>query len=262
MPERTDGHRRALVSVKVAGSPLSDATLRALTEVRVEQSLHVPDSFTLRFNDHDLSLLGGTKFDLGVEVEVGIDVTGVVTRLMTGEVTALCAELEGLHQQQFVVTGLDRRHRLARGVKVRTFVNQTDGAAIGTIAREHGLRVSSDSTPGVHEYLLQCGTDYEFVAERARMCGFDWWVQEQTLYFKRPTAGGAAPQVTWGSGLRRFKLRLSSAESAFQGVVPGWDPATQEALVGTAALSRTSRPGIDLATDAALVKSRVGKGPK
>ena len=262
MPEKADGHRRALVSVKVAGGPLSEATLRALTEVRVEQSLHVPDAFTLRFNDHDLSLLGGTKFDLGTQVEIGIDVKGVVTRLMIGEVTALCAELDGLHQQQFVVTGLDRRHRLARGVKVRTFVNQTDGAAITTIAREHGLRVSSDSTPGVHEYLLQCGTDYEFVAERARMCGFDWWVQEQTLYFKRPAGAGSPPQVTWGSGLRRFKLRLSSAESASEAVVRGWNPATQEALVGTAAMSGTSGPGVDLATDAALVKNRVGKGPK
>ena len=262
MAEPADGHRRALVSVKVAGNPLAEATLRALAEVRVEQSLHVPDAFTLRFNDHDLSLLGGTKFDLGVEVEVGIDVKGVVTRLMTGEVTALCAELDGLHQQQFVVTGLDRRHRLARGVKVRTFVNQTDGAAISTIAKEHGLRVSSDPTSGVHEYLLQCGTDYEFVAERARVCGFDWWVQEQTLYFKRPVARGSPPQVTWGSGLRRFKLRLSSAESASEAVVHGWNPATQQALVGTAAMSGASGAGVDLATDAALVKDRVGKGPQ
>ena len=262
MAERTDGHRRALVNVKVAGSPLSEATLRALAEVRVEQSLHVPDAFTLRFNDHDLSLLGGTKFELGTEVEVGIDVAGVVTRLMTGEVTAICAELDGLHQQQFVVTGLDRRHRLARGVKVRTFVNQTDAAAIGTIAREHGLRVSSDSTPGVHEYLLQCGTDYEFVSERARMCGFDWWVTEQTLYFKRPAASGPAPEVTWGSGLRRFKLRLSSAESASEAIVHGWNPATQEAVVGTAAMAGASGAGVDLATDATLVKSRVGKGPQ
>src|SRR5438067_10830147 len=262
MPERADGHRRALVSVKVAGSLLSDATLRALTEVRVEQSLHVPDSFTLRFNDHDLSLLGGTKFDLGTEVEVGIDVKGVVTRLMTGEVTALCAELDGLHQQQFVVTGLDRRHRLARGVKVRTFVNQTDGAAIRTIATEHGLRVSGDATPGVHEYLLQCGTDYEFVAERARVGGCDWWVQEPTLYFKRPVGAGSPPEVTWGSGLGRFKLRLSSAESASEAVVHGWNPATQEALVGTAAMSGAGGAGVDLATDAALVKNRVGKGPQ
>src|SRR5437763_8650219 len=262
MPERADGHRRALVSVKVAGSLLSDATLRALTEVRVEQSLHVPDAFTLRFNDHDLSLLAGTKFVLGVEVEVGIDVKGVVTRLMTGEVTAVGAELDGLHQQQFIVTGLDRRHRLARGVKVRTFVKQNDGTAIKTIARDHGLQVSADPTSDVHEYLLQAGTDYEFISERALACGFDWWVQDRTLYFTRPAAGGSLPQVTWGSGLRRFKLRLSSAESASEAVVRGWDPAAQQALVGTAAMSGDTGAGVRLATDAALVGGRVGKGPQ
>ncbi|MGH8974434.1 MAG: VgrG-related protein [Acidimicrobiia bacterium] len=262
MPERPDEHRRALVSIKVAGSPLSDAGLRALAEVRVEQSLHVADAFTLRFNDHDLALIGGKTFDLGMEVEVGVDVNGVVTRLMTGEVTALSAELDGLHQQQFVVAGLDRRHRLARGVKVRTFVNQTDGAAITTIARDYGLRVSADSTPGVHDYLLQCGTDYEFVGERARVCGFDWWVQDQTLHFKRPVASGPAPEVTWGSGLRRFKLRLSSAESASEAIVRGWNPVTQEALVGTAPMAGARGAGVELATDASLVKDRVGKGPQ
>jgi len=82
--EPADGHRRALVSVKVAGTPLAEASLRALAEVRVEQSLHVPDAFTLRFNDHDLSLLGGSKFDLGVEVgddgRIGLDRGGPSTR--------------------------------------------------------------------------------------------------------------------------------------------------------------------------------------
>jgi phage protein D/phage baseplate assembly protein gpV len=189
-------------------------------------------------------------------------VKGVVTRLMTGEITALGAELDGLHQQQFVVTGLDRRHRLARGVKVRTFVKQSDSAAVKTIAGDYGLSVKSDPTSAVHEYLLQSGTDYEFISERALACGFDWWVQDHTLYFKRPVAGGSLPQVTWGSGLRRFKLRLSSAESASEAIVRGWDPASQQALVGTAAMSGSSGAGVDLATDAALVADRVGKGPR
>ncbi|HEY3240421.1 MAG TPA: phage baseplate assembly protein V, partial [Acidimicrobiia bacterium] len=262
MPERPDEHRRALVSIKVNGSALKDATLAALTEVRVEQSLHVPDAFTLRFNDHDLELVGATTFDLGAEIEVAVDTRGAVTRLVTGEVTGLCAELDGLDQQQFVVTGLDRRHRLARGVKVRTFVNQTDGNAVTKVAQQHGLRVSADPTPGLHEYLLQCGSDYEFVSERARACGFDWWVQDRTLYFKRPNPSGTPPTVAWGSGLRRFRLRVSSAESATEAVVRGWNPVSQQALVASTPMGGAGGAGVDLATDAPLVTGRIGKGPK
>ncbi|HEY4410960.1 MAG TPA: VgrG-related protein, partial [Acidimicrobiia bacterium] len=260
MPERPDQHRRALVSIKVEGKPLSDAVLLALTEVRVDQSLHVPDTFTLRFNDHDLTILGGATFDLGAEVDIGIDSHGVVTSLMSGEVTSLSAELDGMHQQQFVVTGLDRRHRLSRGVKVRTFTKSKDNDVVSKIAQEYGLRVDADATSGQHEYLLQCGTDYEFIAERARYCGFHWWVSDRTLYFKKPEAKRATRTVTWGSGLRRFRLRLSSTESAKTATVRGWDPVSQQALVGTSAMAGASGGGVELATDAPLITKKVGKG--
>jgi len=257
MPERPDQHRRAFVSITVGGRPLSDAVLLALSEVRVDQSLHVADAFTLRFNDHDLAILAGKSFDLGAEVDIGIDSQGVVTSLMTGEVTSLSAELDGLHQQQFVVTGLDRRHRLSRGVKVRTFTKSTDSDVVRKIAGEYGLGVSIDATSGRHEYLMQCGTDYEFIAERARNCGYRWWVAGRTLYFKKRESKHAARTVTWGSGLRRFRLRLSSTESAQQAVVRGWDPVSQKAVVGTSSMGGAQGAGVELATDAPLVTARV-----
>lgn len=261
MPEHPDECRRALVSLKARGTAVSQPVLDALTEARVEQSLHVPDAFTLRFNDHDLSLVAGPAFSLGDEVEVGVDSGGILTQLMVGEVTSLCAEIDGLSPQQFVVTGLDRRHRLARGVKVRTFVNQTDADAVRAIAGEHGLVLQADPTPTVHEYLLQCGTDYEFVSDRARRCGFDWWVAGRTLHFRRAAGPGARPKVRWGSSLRRFRLRLSSAESASEAEVRGWNPAAQQALVGTVAMKGPDGAGVGLATNAALVRQQVGKGP-
>ena len=64
----TDGYRRGLVSVKLNGAPLKAAALRSLSEVRVEQSLNVPDAFTLRFNDHEGALLSGQEsFKLAFE---------------------------------------------------------------------------------------------------------------------------------------------------------------------------------------------------
>jgi phage protein D/phage baseplate assembly protein gpV len=260
MVEPVNGHRRDLVRIQVAGTPLAEADHQALSELRVEQSLHAADAFSLRFNDHDLELVGDARFGLGAVVEISINTEGVFTPVIVGEVTSLTADLDALDQQQFVVAGLDRRHRLARGVKIRTFVNVTDSDVVRKIAGEHGLSIKSGATTTTYDYLLQCGTDYDFIGERARLCGFDWWVDDRTLHFQKPTGQKPVQKVTWGATLRRFRLRLSAAESAGEAVVRGWDPANQQALVGTAPMSAGRGGG--LATDAPLVSQRVPNGAR
>jgi phage protein D len=162
--------------------------------------------------------------------------------------------MDCLAQQQFVVTGLDLRHRLTRGVKVRTFLSMTDGAVVTKIARENGLRVDVDRDykPTINEYLLQCCSDFEFIEERARAIGFDWWVQNDVLSFKKPVRQGTTVKVIWGRTLRRFRLRLSSAETGSVAEVRGWDPVQQQAIVGTAPIGTGG-----LATDAPLAETSV-----
>ncbi|HYH51108.1 MAG TPA: VgrG-related protein, partial [Acidimicrobiia bacterium] len=249
-----DKHRRGLVSIKVKGRPLPAAVLRALSEVRVEQSRNVPDAFTLRFNDHEGDRMADPSFDLGAELEIGVDVGGVVKPIMTGQVTGVAAELDGLNQQQFIVTGLDGRHRLTRGVKVRTFLNSTDADVVRKIASENGLTARVDASSTTYEYLLQSSSDYDFVAERARASGYQWWVEGKVLHFKRPGAAGASVTVKWGETLRRFRLRLSSAESAGDAEVRGWDPLQQRAVQVKAPMN-----GEALHTDAPLAAKRMGK---
>ncbi|HVW32613.1 MAG TPA: hypothetical protein VHL53_08750, partial [Acidimicrobiia bacterium] len=172
-----DTFRRSFPVVTMGGAPLPWKAEQALSEVRVEQSLNVPAAFTLRFNDVDGALLSADQFALGNKVEIGVDIANVVTSLMKGEITGLSAEMDGMTgQEQLVVTGLDGRLRLTRGVKVRDFLNVSDSDVVRKIAGENKLKPEVDTSSRVHDYLLQSVSDFEFIDQRAQACGFEWWV--------------------------------------------------------------------------------------
>ncbi len=138
----------------------------------------------------------------------------------------------------------------------RTFLTMTDSDVASQIARERGLNTDVDYSGLSHEYLLQRGTDYAFLTERARAIGFDWWVSGNTLYFKRDAKLGSGPSLAYGQDLLRFKVRASCAEAAGEVVVRGWNPDTQEAIVGTSDMGEGGN-GVSLGTSAPVGQEAV-----
>ncbi len=220
--------------VKVAGSEIGAELAEALRELRVEQALNVPDTFTLRFEDADFDLFGAGTFDIGKAITISFRDEDTNQVVIAGEITAIGVEQGPTGRHELVVSGYDKAHRLARGTVVRTFLNQKDSDIVGAIARERGLSAATDTSPTVHPYVLQEIDDYAFISARARAVGFDWWVSNGTLNFKKRKAAGSKPTVTWGEDLRSFKVRISAAGATKKTTVRGWDPATQKAIVGTA----------------------------
>ncbi|PKN80640.1 MAG: rhs element Vgr protein [Chloroflexi bacterium HGW-Chloroflexi-9] len=222
----------AAYQVKAGGSAISEAVEGKLAFIRVEESLSLPSSFTLRFTDPDFSLLDATTFDVGTEVEISFGWGTSLTTVMRGEVTGLSVEASEFAGYQLEVFGLDKMHRTMRGTKSRTFQNQSDSDVATKIAQEAGLTADVESTGGPHPFLFQVNeTDHQFLRKRARRIGFDFWVSDGKLHFKR--AAKAAPTtVTWGQDLYRFKARMSAAGHAGTVNVRGWDDATQQAVVG------------------------------
>ena len=239
------------VEVTVNGAPLSESNYDALIDVRVEQSVHVPDRFALRFRDPTFALLDGDTFAIGRPVDISFSNGTDEAVVMRGEVTVLVAEQSPTGRHELVVSGLDRGHRLARGSMWRTFVMMTDSNVASQIAGERGFTPDVDSSTVTHDYLMQRGTDYAFLNERARAIGFDWWVDDKKLHFKRDANGGKGPTLTYGDDLLRFKVRASCAEAADEVVVRGWNPDTQEAIVGSAKMSQGAA-GVTLGTTAPL----------
>ena len=231
-----DAQQSEQAFVKVAGRDLEDAYTTALTSARVEQSVHLPDAFTLRFDDPDFLLLDEMKFKPGTKVDVGFVTPDGPVTLTRGEVTALSVEQGTTGRHEMVVSGMDATHRLARQPKTRSYQQMTDADIVDQIARDYGLSTEVDPTRQVHEYVLQSSqSDLAFLRERAALLGFDLWIADEKLYFKQaPSSETPPPVLTWRRNLSKFKVRFSSTERCDEVTVRAWDPVAKRAIIGSA----------------------------
>ncbi|MFN2608121.1 MAG: VgrG-related protein [Acidimicrobiales bacterium] len=257
-----DSRRVGVVVVTLNGGRLPVALYDDLIDVRVEQSVQLPDRFSLRFRDPDFDMLDAGTFSIGDSVDLAVDDGSAEVVVTHGEITSLAVDQGEGGRHELIVAGLDRAHRLARGPRVRTFLQATDAEVVRTIASDHGLRADTDATPVVHPYLLQAQTDFAFLTERAMAAGFNWWVDDTTLYFKSRQSAGTGPKLVFGGNLLRFRLRCSAAESASSVEVRAWDPERLQAIVGTASTTSPGGPGVALASDAPIATRQLQAASK
>jgi phage protein D len=175
-------------------------------------------------------------FAIGNAVEISLGRAGAMTRIMSGEITALEPDFAADGLPALTVRGYDRRHRLQRGRKTRTFVQQKDSDIATQIAGEARLRAESENTGMVLYYVLQNNcTDFELLQERAAQIAYEVVVEDNTLFF-RPAgnAGGDVLQLTLGDDLSEFSPRLSTVGQVGAVTVRGWDPRNKQLIKTTA----------------------------
>jgi len=221
-------------AVTVDGQNMPEALYDVLALVKVEESVQLPDAFTLRFDDPHFDLFDAGTFSLGTKVDLAFASESELVTVTRGEVTALTVEPGPGGRHQLVVAGLDATHRLARGPKTRSFQNMTDADIVSKIAQEYDLDTDIDATPEVYEYVLQSSqTDYAFLHARGERIGFDLYVADGTLFFKRqPESRESPPALKWGDNLHGFRVRFSAAERCDEVTVRGWDPVNKASIVG------------------------------
>ncbi|GAA1039982.1 VgrG-related protein [Virgisporangium ochraceum] len=229
--KRLDG-----VVITADGRPLPADLYGNLQLVRVEESVQLPDYFSIHFDDPHFELFDKDQFTLGTRVEIAFRAEGDPVVVTSGEITAVSMEPGRGGRHELVLTGLDLTHRMARAPKSRSFQSVTDGDVASRIAGEYGLEPDVDGTGEVHEYLLQVAeTDYAFLRRRAARIGFDFWIAEKTFHFKKgPRAAGSPPPLRWGANLKGFSVRFASGERCDEVQVRGWDPLAKRAIVGRA----------------------------
>src|SRR5688500_12993766 len=112
--------------IEVAGAQLPDDVAAHLVSATVEDNLHLPDMFVLRFRDADRAVRDRGKMQVGAEVTISVvsDAAPGPQKLMVGEVTALEAQF-GTGGSFKVVRGFDHSHRLFRGCASETYRNVT-----------------------------------------------------------------------------------------------------------------------------------------
>lgn len=223
--------------IKVDGSDISTELMDDLIQVTVETSLHLPDALTIHLHDERLKWIDEGPLALGKEVEVSAKPAdgGQGRAIFRGEITALEPDFgEGTHAT-LMVHAYDRSHRLHRGTHSRAYLQVTDSDLANRIVRDAGLRAQVEATSEVHQHVVQRNQTYmEFLGERARRIGYEFYVEDKTLHFHKPAQGSAALQLEWGRELRWFRPRLSLVEQVDEVFVKGWDVKARQAITGHA----------------------------
>lgn len=233
MPE---DERFANVRLRHDGSDLSAELHQQLVEVRVEESVQLPDAFTLRFDDPHFEIFDEGTFAMGDQVEIAFRAEAETVVVTVGEITTIAVEPGPSGRHVLALNGLDTTHRLHRQPHSQTYVQMTDADIAAQVAERHGLDTDVEATSEVHPYAIQNSqTDYAFLRQRGARIGYDLWITEETLHFReRPSARMTPPELVWGSNLHRFKVRFSSAERADSVTVRAFDPAGKREVVGRA----------------------------
>jgi uncharacterized protein involved in type VI secretion and phage assembly len=220
-----------------------------ILQLSVEESLHVPGMFTLVIkNDYfpgkpeqeqvwryrDLLAIGkpvkiGFQSSTTAAAEFSEEQEGYVLK---GEITAIETHFTGESQAPVIVRGYDVSHRLHRGRYNRSFQNMTDSDIVKKITEEIGIEAGTvDASGSPHDYVFQENqTNMQFLRERAARIGFELFIQDGKIYFRKPKSN-AKLQLKWLTDLHSFRVRVTSAEQVDSVEVRGWDYKEKKAIV-------------------------------
>ncbi|HEY9850967.1 MAG TPA: VgrG-related protein [Leptolyngbyaceae cyanobacterium] len=243
-------HYRALPLLEIDGQPAPSNLMEDIIQIFVEESLHLPAMFTLVIqNDYFPGRAEDKKWryqdllQIGKPVKIGF--SGSTTesqdygqknenQIIEAEITAIETFFSEKSQAPVIVRGYDVGHRLHRGRYNRSFQNMTDSDIIKKIANEVGIKLGTIDASGVaHDYVFQENqTNMEFFRQRAARIGFELFIQDGKLNFRKPKADQDLT-LKWLKDLHSFRVRVSSAEQVKEVEVRGWDYTEKRPILST-----------------------------
>lgn len=227
--------------IKVNGAELAAAWLDRLTGMRVDLQLGLVGRATLRFRDFGAALAEASLLTLDAAITIG-QLDGA--QFFSGTVVGVSLDQGESRQPELVVTADDAGHKLALGTTTKTYLNSSYSTIVSEIATNYGLSATSaESESAVQPYVLQSGTDLDFLNEICARAGRVWWMEQgKTLRFEKAGTSDSTVRLTFGEDLDSFSVRASSLRPDKVQVV-GWDPAQQKAIVGDSTPPSTKPQG-------------------
>ncbi|MQA15096.1 MAG: VgrG-related protein [Pseudonocardiaceae bacterium] len=240
--------------ITVQGSPLPDDVVMLLNTAWVDDNLHLPDLFVLRFRDPDRVVLTKAGITIGATVTVSVDTadTAPPQTLIEGEVTGLEVELDA--EGTFtVVRGYDQSHRLRQGSRVAGYPNTSYDAIVRKVAQRAGLQPGQITPTKTTHPLVQQGNldDWTFLHRLAAEVGYRITVEAGKLSFGPPPTSASAPAAKGGPGAGPFVLEpgtdllalravVSAAEQVDKVEVRSWNEHDKKPVSGAAPAATTS----------------------
>jgi phage protein D/phage baseplate assembly protein gpV len=253
-------HYVAQPKLEIEGTPASQELMDDILQISVEESLHLPGMFTLVIQN---AYYPGSKqekpwkyknlFAIGKSIRIGFTSSTMKSHefdqekegyVIQGEITAMESHFTEGSQAPIIIRGYDVSHRLHRGRYNRSFQNMKDSDIVKKIAGEVGIpigTVENTSGPhgygdinGAHGYVFQKNqTNMEFFRVLAARNGFELFVRDGNLYFRKPKVDESLP-LQWLKELKAFRVRVTSAEQVSEVEVRGWDYSQKREIAETA----------------------------
>lgn len=236
--------------IKINQANLDDQVRPYITSIVVDDSLAWPSMFAVEFvSSFDLDdvhqWIDDSALAVGNVAEFKLGYGNDLESLIIGEITGLEPEFVVDRLPSVIARGYDRRHRLQRGRKTRTFVTQKDSDIASAVASEAKLSVEAVDSTVIHDYVIQANqTDLEFLQERARRIQYEVFVTDKTLHF-RPVQNDKSEVMTLtiGEHLLEFYPRLSMVRQIGDVSVRGWNPHEKKKILSTAEVGSAKMGG-------------------
>jgi len=248
------------LAIKINGQQLPPPFMNALLESTVEQHVHLPAMFTLRFYDRTLELLDHELFSLSNEIEVAArPPTGDSTTLIHGEITAIEPRFNEGTIAELIVQGYDKSHALYHHIKSKTFLNVKDSDLAQQFADSVGLKATVDATQIVYDHLYQHNqSDLSFLRQRAWRIGYECFVDGDDFYFRKSvqngSSGSSLAKLEWGGDLTTFYPRITQSEQVEETIIRGWDVQKKKPILG-----RSQKPNLMPKVEEAKANPQNGK---
>jgi phage protein D/phage baseplate assembly protein gpV len=252
MPNNNQNLYLSKPHLTIGGADAPDDLMKDILEIVVEESLHKPSMFTLKVQNVYLpaskdneSWRNEKYFNIGDPITIGFINSTTEDpnfrnkeeeyRLIEGEITGIEVPFTKTSEAHLLVRGYDAYHRLYRGRFNRSFLNSTDSDIVRRIAGETRIPIGQIDESGVpHEYVFQENqTNIDFLRERAARVGFELFVQDNKLYFRKPK-NDSTLKLEWLKDLSSFNVRVTSDAQVSSVKVNGWDYTKKEAISETA----------------------------
>ncbi|MGF6754541.1 phage late control D family protein [Paraburkholderia sp. GAS42] len=225
-------------ALKVNGAALPLAAAADLISINVLDDVDAMGMFTFSLTcmdtvDMKVKWIDDDLFREGNPVEIELGYRDNRRILFSGEITGLEPAFLEDSPPTLTVRGYDRRHRLMRERKTRSYTNVKDSDIANQLAGGAGLKPEIEDTRVVLPYVLQHSqTDLEFLLGRAQRIDHEVVVDGHSLIYRpRKVKDSATLTLRREIELLEFRPRMSTMGQAQELVVRGWSPKDKREIV-------------------------------
>jgi phage protein D/phage baseplate assembly protein gpV len=232
------------LDILVGGAALDPQWRNSMIEMKVVDSLTLPDMALVRLKDPTGDAVDSHPLQLGKDLEIKTSGKGekATTSIFKGQIAAVEPEF-GAQGVVISIRAYDKAHKLNRQRKTRTFQQMSAADMIKKIAGENGLSPKTTSTSVVHEFFQQSNeTDWDFAWRLALMHDFEIVVKDTTLEFRPANKGGgeATTSLTYQDSMISFRPRMSGVQQPKTVNIRAWDPKAKQVVNGSASSGETT----------------------